>query len=137
MSGTATKRQLSNSSTPSPICKKVVKLPKMDGKIPHIGLDTGKPMASQDNSQDESNINSFEYVFGRSEEQIMNMTDEVERWQFMMSALKLVAKKFDNLNALENENKDLKYTIQSVRGKITRLENDLDRAQKKNNRFGI
>ena len=54
------------------------------------------------------------------------MTDEAERWQFMMPKLKVVAKKFDNLNTLENENKDLKYTIQLVRVKITRLVNDLD-----------
>ena len=59
----------------------------MDGKLPDIGFDT-------DNSpgicaREKSNNNSFELVLVVQNK--MNMKDETERWQFMMSALKKVA----------------------------------------------
>ena len=125
----ATKRQLSNSKTPSPGVKKAAKALKMDGKLPDTGFDTGNSVGTL--ASQEFKNNSFELVFGCSEEHVMNMKDETERWHFMMSALKKCAQKIDNLDNLEKKNNELKYMIQSARGKINRLEKDLERAQKK------
>ena len=59
------------------------------------------------------------------------MAEDTEKWHFMASALKTVAKKLDNVSTLEKSHNELKCSLQSARGKITRLENDLERAQKK------
>ena len=134
MSSSANKRQLSTSSMPSPLVRKPIKMPKMQDtqhNISPIGFNTDTFKKTEKSNQTQGDNNCFQLVFGYLEEKVMSMADYTEKWHFMVSALKTVAKKFEIISTLEKSNNEMKYSLQSARGKITRLENDLEQAQKK------
>ena len=129
MSETTNKRPLSDSKTPSPCTKRPIKTARMDKETPDFQLDRGIDIDKP--SQHPIENNSFERIFGMPETDLVQMSDESKKWQFVISTLQKAANKLAEVDALKEENMTLKQTLHSARGKINRLENDLEKTNSK------
>ena len=113
------KRRLS-SGTPSPSTTKPAKALRMATTPPAF-----QGQASGTNL-DKNYLRSL--LSGKDINKLHEIADEEKKWDFVITAFQSVA---DKLECIEKENIDLKMAVQSSKGKIIRLEQDLDRAQRK------
>ena len=133
MSTPVGKRPLSQ-GTPSPNSQQAAKIPRMSSASEQSSEGIVKPrIFSQANSlsQDidsQKATDIFLNLFKKTEKDARDLVSGEEKWDFVIKAMKRVS---EEICCLRNENCDLKNSLHSSKGRIIKLEHEIDRYQKK------